>query len=429
MRKCSRCKRQLAETCFRKDRTRPSGLKSHCDDCRKVPAPEHFAGMGDFGTPIERECAEAYLAQGNIPAAAKLIGLEVSAFRAHLSELRRRAAKRGFAPASDMTKVTPEGFHVKGVSTLYDGEGKVSAQWVKTNRDEEHRFIALMDALGTMSSAWKSLADPIAPPSLCDEDLLCVYGLGDPHVGMMSWAPETGNNHDLAIAEQDLYGAVDQLASLAPASKQALIINVGDFFHADGRSNTTTGGTPVDSDGRWPKVLATGIRIMRRMIDRALAKHEHVTVINEIGNHDWHTSIVLSIALAQFYEREARVTIDTSPAKFHWYRFGANLIGTTHGDTVKLDTLGEIMAADRPMDWGETEYRYWYSGHIHHTTIKELRGCIVETLRTLAPADAWHRGQGYRSGQDMRLIVHHRKWGQINRHTVGIAQVRSGHVK
>ncbi len=288
----------------------------------------------------------------------------------------------------------PPGYHIKGKSTLYR-DGEVVLEWVKTSKDADQRVQMLLDAMSKIADKWMGLAEPVVAPAVSDDDLLVTYGMGDPHIGMFS-----------------------------PA-KRALIVNVGDFFHADTRGNTTTSGTPVDSDGRWPKVLATGVRLMRRCIDRALMKHDHVTVITEIGNHDWHTSIMLATCLAQFYENEPRVTIDTSPAKFHWYRFGKVLIGTTHGDTIKLMDLGEIMAADRPQDWGETQYRYWLTGHVHHDQTKELRGCIVRTLRTLAPSDAWHKGQGYRSGQDMRCMVFHREWGQINEHTVGIAQVRA----
>lgn len=391
------------------------------------PIDEPTEAMIAFGTAIERACAEALLRLGSVELAAEELVLTPSQLRAHLSELQRRSAARGYAPGGDMTRPTPEGFHVKGVSTLYDGDGAIRAQWVKTNKDEDDRVARILDAMSTIAHRWQGLAEPVEPPALeLSEDLLAVYPMGDPHVGMFSWGQETGNNHDLAIAERNLYGAVDRLVELAPPAKQALVVSVGDFFHSDNRANTTTNGTPVDSDGRWPKVLSVGIRLMRRVIDRALTKHESVHVICEIGNHDWHTSIMLSTCLAQFYERDPRVTIDTSPAKYHKFRFGQTLIATTHGDTVKLLDLGEVMAADWPEDWGETRHRYWLTGHIHHDTLKELRGCIVESFRTLAPADAWHRGQGYRSGRDMKLLVFHRRWGQINRHVVGIDQVLRG---
>lgn len=382
-----------------------------------------LVAMASYGTPIERASAEALLRCGSVAAAALSLQLTPEQLRAHLSELQRRAATRGFAPGYDCDKVAPPGFGVKGVSTLYDGDGNVRGQWVKTKKDEEDRIQRLLDAMSTIAERWQGFADPVPAPQECDEDLLVAYPLGDPHISMFAWAPETGNNHDLKIAEQTVYTAIDRLVELAPTARHALIANLGDFFHADNRGNTTTGGTPVDADGRWPKVLSVGVRLMRRIIDRALEKHEYVSVISEIGNHDWHTSIMLAHCLQQSYEREPRVHIDTSPAKFHFLRFGKVLLATTHGDTVKLASLAEIMACDRPEDWGETRHRYWLTGHVHHKQVQELRGCTVESFRTLAPADAWHRGQGYRSGQDMNALVFHRERGQIKRYTVGIDEI------
>ena len=159
---------------------------------------------------------------------------------------------------------------------------------------------------------------------------------------------------------------------------------------------------------------------MRRCIDKALEKHATVQVINEIGNHDDQTAVVLSLCLAQFYENNPRVVVDTSPAHFHWLRFGRCLIGVTHGNNTKPDRLPGIMAADRPQDWGETAHRYWYTGHVHHDSLKEYPGCTVETFRTLAARDAWHHMSGYRAGRDMKADVLHREHGRINRHIVGI---------
>jgi hypothetical protein len=164
---------------------------------------------------------------------------------------------------------------------------------------------------------------------------------------------------------------------------------------------------------------------MCRLVDRALQRHRTVKVVNAVGNHDDHTSVVLSICLAHHYAANPRVAIDTSPAKVHYHRFGRCLIGVTHGDTIKAAQLGPIMATDKAEDWGATVHRYWYTGHVHHDSAKEFPGVIVETFRTLAPRDAWHAGQGYRSGQDMRLDVVHAQHGRTNRHIVGIEQVRA----
>ena len=280
--------------------------------------------------------------------------------------------------------------------------------WVKASVNQS-REEQLLEAVKAIAEDFRGAKDPTPPAGEHDEDLLCVYPMGDPHVGMYSWAEETGQDFDLEIAERNLVAAADHLVGLAPPAKEALVINLGDFFHADNQSNRTArSGNALDVDTRWSKVLAVGVRIMRRVIDRCLEKHAKVTVICEIGNHDDHSAVMLAHCLAQFYEREERVTIDTSPAKFHWYRFGKNLIGTTHTDSVKPDKLPLLMAEDRKEDWGETDHRFWYCGHLHTDILREYPGCYVETFRTLAPQDAWARGAGYRSGQDMKLDVIHR---------------------
>lgn len=412
------------------DKICPKCCASKDVDCYSLDARE-----SDGRFRICRECRSAQRkvkAPPQLPATPE--GFVVKSISTELDAKGNQSGKQwvGVKPeaiaSADHVHSIPAGHIVKGVSTLVDASGDVVAQWIKT-RDGSQDPASLLLAAMKDADCWSARSEPILPPlaEVQDDDLLAVYGMGDPHIGMFAWGAETGANHDVKIAERDLFTAVDHLVAVSPAAKRALVVSVGDFFHADNRANTTTSGTAVDSDGRWPKVLAAGIRVMRRCIDRALEKHEQVDVICEIGNHDWHTSIMLAIALAQFYEREPRVVIDTSPAKCHWYRFGLNLIGTTHGDTIKMAALGEVMACDRPGDWGETLYRYWLTGHIHHRQELELRGCIVRSLRTLAPSDAWHKGQGYRSGQEMRCMVFHRNYGQINEHTVGINQVRAIH--
>lgn len=397
----------------------------------KVPDPhktearvKDLAGAIPYGTPMERASAEAFIRLGSVAAAAAEMQLTPEQLRAHLSELERRAAARGWSPAHDMTKTVPAGYSVKGVSTYYDAEGLPRGQWVRSRRDEEQRMAALMEAVQHVSEPFKGAHDPVQPPSVVDDDLLAVIPIGDAHVGLYAWAAETGDDFDLGIAESLLVGAVDHLVSLAPPAKQALIINLGDWYHSDNSSNQTSRSKhSLDVDTRWPKVLAVGVRIMRRMIDRALEKHERVRVINEIGNHDDHSSVFLSVCLANYYERDPRVEIDTSPARHHWHRFGKCLIGVTHGDQSRSNSLLGVMAADRAKDWGETEHRYWYVGHIHTETVREYPGVVVESFRTLAGKDAWAAGAGYRSGRDLRLDILHREYGRINRHIVGIGQL------
>ena len=107
----------------------------------------------------------------------------------------------------------------------------------------------------------------------------------------------------------------------------------------------------LDVDSRWSRILQVGIRVMTHLIDTCLAHHREVKVINEIGNHDDHTAIMLSVALDHHYHQEPRVDIDLSPARFHYHTFGKNLIGVTHGHSAKPESLESIMAYDMADHW------------------------------------------------------------------------------
>lgn len=317
--------------------------------------------------------------------------------------------------------VVPEGHVIGGVSS-YVVDGEVRGQWVKTKAQDDERE-AWLTAIRSLADTLPRM-DPAPAPAYADEDLLVVLPAGDPHVGLLSWHEDAGENFDLDIAERNLVGAFRHLIDLAPPAAHALLIFIGDNTHADGQANTTTKGTRVDVDGRTVKMVRTIISAIRRAVDLSLAKFGHSTLIIERGNHDELLSAMIALALSLLYEREPRVTVDTSPEVFHWFRFGKNLIGTHHGDKVKpMDLLG-VMAVDRAHEWSETKHRRFYCGHYHHQIVKEVPGVIVEYLPTLASSDAWHRSMGYRSARAMYMDVLHKEHGHINRHIVGIDRLR-----
>lgn len=382
---------------------------------------ERYRSCLPWATQRQQDAIKALLRHGDTLTAAEKLGIHPSRLRGLLSEAASRAARAGYSPEHQMNKPVPNGYHVRGVSTYYDKDGQVRGQWVKSQKDQEHQIALLLDAVQDIAEPFRGKSIKGVAPKQVEKDLMAIYPMGDPHLGMYAWAAETGHDFDLTIAETNLVAAVDRLVGLAPHSELGVVINLGDFFHSDSADNQTRrSGHPLDVDTRWAKVLQVGIRTMRRCIDKALEKHQRVIVINEIGNHDDHSAVVLSLCLAQYYENNPRVEVDTSPSPFHWLRFGKTLIGVTHGNNTKPDMLPGIMAADRSKDWGETLHRYWYTGHVHHDTLKEFPGCTVETFRTLAARDAWHHKSGYRAGRDMKLDVVHKEHGRICRHIVGI---------
>lgn len=339
--------------------------------------------------------------------------------------VQRKAAGQGYSPAHDMVHDVPAPMVLKGTSTLYGRDGAVKLQWVKSTRDADMAEQAIRDFITDLTEdvRGKSVIPPI-PPWNRNEHLLTVYPIGDPHFGMYAWKDEAGDDFDLDIAERITNAAMDSLVEEAPAGSHALILNLGDMFHADNESNMTTRShNALDVDTRYQRVMRIGLRSMIHCIRQARRKHSGVTFRINKGNHDEHSSFALALALDAYFANDADVTIDLSPAVHWYYRFGKVLIGSTHGDRTKAADLPGVMASDQRTAWGECAYCYWYNGHIHHDKVQEYPGVMVEYFRTLAAKDAWHAGQGYRSGRDMQAIIHHREFGEIGRHRRGIAMI------
>ncbi len=377
-----------------------------------------------YATKRQAEYLDAVIKHGGKQAAADALGVSRGTVLGAIQRLQRKRAKR--EPSAHALEA-PEGYKLRGVSTLLGSNGEVRQQWVKTAPENDSRPEALLAAF---REAVDSAELPEAEPIECGHSehnsrRLAVYAMGDPHLGLYAHAPEAGENFDLDTACQLLVSAVDRLVNLAPFTEQALIINAGDFFHADNSENRTArSGHALDVDSRWCKVMQAGIHAMRRAVGMALRKHRRVTVFNAIGNHDDHTSLMLSLCLAEHYRGQPRVQIDTTPAPFRFLEFGNCLLGVTHGHSVKPEALPGIMATDQAEAWGRTRYRHWYTGHVHHESRKEFPGCSVETLRTLAARDAWAQAGGYRSRRTMICDVWDAEYGDILRHTVGVEQLR-----
>ncbi len=334
-------------------------------------------------------------------------------------------AKRGYAPDHSMTRTVPEGYLAQGVSTYYDEDGKVRGQWVKSNIDQARQAELQQAVIAALQEEVRGLAVPIRCPKVTLARSLSAYLIGDAHFGLYAYAEEAGDDFDTSIASKDLRAAIDLLVSGSPASETGLLVDVGDFLHADSRNNSTpASGNQLDVDTRFPRVVRIAVDALRYCIGRMLQKHRRVKVFITPGNHNPNSAGWMAMVLAAYFERDSRVEVETSPSKYFYHRFGKNLIGITHGDKVKMGELPSIMASDRAVEWGETKHRYWWTGHIHHTKHQEYRGCFVESFNTLAASDAWHHESGYRSVRQMQRIDVDSEYGIYNRGIASIGMIR-----
>jgi hypothetical protein len=374
-----------------------------------------------WATEAQEKYIDAVNQHGSYRAAARALGVNFSSVYQAVAAVRKRAARKGYAPGNFQSGVAP-GYTMGKVTVQRNAGGEVERTWERQS-PERDMLEALKEFAAELADGVKGLAPPSKPPQREQADLLCVYPWGDPHFGMYAWWQDAGGDFDLDIAERLTCAAVDRLVASAPEGSTGLLLNLGDMFHADNQRNQTQSGHQLDVDGRWAKVQQVGLRAKIHCIRRMLEKHSAVIVRINKGNHDGHSSYALALMLSCYFHDDPRVQVDLSPGVCWYYQFGQVLIGSTHGDTLKGKDMGAVMAADMPKQWGETTHRYWYVGHIHHKDVKEYPGVIVEYVRTIAARDAWHQGMGYRAGRDMQLVVQHRRHGEIERHRCDVGMI------
>jgi hypothetical protein len=368
----------------------------------------------EYANDKQKEYLNAAIAcNGRWTKAGVLLGISESTIRLSIKRLDYTVSKAGFDPEGSLQHKAPAGFSIDRVSSFIDDEGKVQRQWVIANRDKEDQF-------NTMREAWEEAcislprATLVPAPKCTMEKLLVDYTIGDAHIGMYAWAEEAGEEWDTAKGVDIMRKAMNHLVYHAPAAETAYILDVGDYFHTDNSSNRTErSGAALDVDTRWGKVLKIGIQAAIDLVDMALAKHKLVYFRAAHGNHNDHSSVMLSIALEMRYADEPRVVVLGTQNMFNYFQFGVNLLADTHGHTTKSEKLPLIMAIDQPKMWAETTNRIWRTGHVHHLTEKEYGGCSVLTYRTLAPKDSWHAASGYRSNRDMRATIYHYDKGTV----------------
>ena len=324
---------------------------------------------------------------------------------------------------SDHVRNTP--MSIKATSTLEDGEGNVKLQWIKRDKTEEDRLIALRLAIDTLKEDIK----PSKPVKKVNKDYnkkLCnQYTLTDYHLGMMSWWEETGADWDLKIAEDTLVKFFETAMASSPNAKECIFAQIGDFLHWDGLDAVTPASKHVlDADTRFTKLVRVAIRVIRRVVKMLLQKYDKVTLIMAEGNHDPASSVWMREMFHSFYEDEPRLHVDINPDPYYCFTFGKVCLFYHHGHKKRLGSLDSVFVGKFKKEFGMSEFVYAHTGHLHHEHKIESNLMTLEQHRTLAAKDAYSSRGGYMSGRDSKLITYHKDYGEVSRNIVNINMLR-----
>lgn len=254
-----------------------------------------------------------------------------------------------------------------------------------------------------------------------------VLVIGDIHYGKYCWRRTTGgDDYDLDIAERLVADASGQLLAAAARYKPSRITigMVGDLFHYDTPSGTTTGGTPLERDGRIQKMIATGCDSLLAVVERAATvAPTDVTIVN--GNHDEAMTWSFHRILMERFRGDRRVTIDGGYTGRKYASHGGTLLGFVHGHKAKKK-LPQLMALEAATDWARCPYREFHSGHLHHQAaewsrpIETIDGVLVRIAPALCPPDEYHAIGGWvASRQAMELFVYDHNGGLSAMHVAG----------
>lgn len=290
------------------------------------------------------------------------------------------------------------------------------------------------------------LAKPARPQPSGDH--LLVVDIADLHIGKLCVFEETGFAYDRDEAVRRGIEGTRRLLEQAQKHGVAHILFVlgNDVIHIDKPGRTTTSGTPQDTDGTLAVMFDDALAFYVACIDmcRQVAP---VTVLYCPSNHDWFTGFALARAVRAWFRDCPEVSAsayNTSHNHRKYFRYGANLLGFTHGDGAKEADLPALMLDEVPQHLDGGRRRYWYLHHLHHKIGKRGRGSArrqtekdligmtvmrddagledteapqVEYVRSPSPPDSWHHRNGYVNRQAVEVFLHCPHDGQVARFT------------
>lgn len=329
--------------------------------------------------------------------------------------LEARSVSRRIRTVEDLLR------HIEADMDRYEIASSEAAAWEGLTADREtgepviaelHRvFVRLRPKGGPatrevvqamIDAAKRDLRRPARKPHKPRAGGWAVLVVADVHFAKYAWAKSTGEaNYDLDIAARLLAESSAELLDLLAAHRPSRITvaTLGDLFHFDTPSGTTTSGTPLERDGRLQKMIQVGTDALLNVFDRAADVAPcDALVVN--GNHDETLTWAFARILAERFRGDKRLRCEHGYTPRKYLSHGKNLLGFCHGHKAKKK-LPQLMAIEAAREWSRCPYREIHTGHLHHQAaewsrpIETLDGVLVRVAPSLGPADDYHALHGW----------------------------------
>lgn len=235
--------------------------------------------------------------------------------------------------------------------------------------------------------------------------------LADPHIGLLSWRKEAGEDFDLKIIKKRFFMCINDIVERCKYKKlkKIVFVNLGDVLHADNNNQTTTNGTFQQTDGRLEKITECAEDMLIDSIT-ILGRLAPVEVVYICGNHDRLTGYMLIRSVMNALRNDPNITFDISPNPIKHKVFGVTLVVLHHGDLPKKNVF------DLPINFArehisKTRFTEVHCGHYHTEETKVVGGVKVRYLPTIASASYWENQQGYKSDRAIVCYLWNEKTG------------------
>src|SRR3990167_674173 len=256
-----------------------------------------------------------------------------------------------------------------------------------------------IDELKKLAFAHAPKYVPIKRPVRAKSGNMLEMSVPDLHLGKLAWGKETGwGDYDVKIAKKLYNDAIAHLIERTSAYKfdEICLIIGNDLLQVDNTNNTTTAGTPVDSDTRYHKMFA----IARNMTIGAIENLRRIAPVRVVvvpGNHDRLSAWHLGDSVQSWFHNYKDVAVENEPSPRKYYQWGDVMLLWAHEAGVKRqrDDYPLLMATEQPRMFGATRFHEAHLGDIHQVRLEEQHGVRVRVLPSLCPPDEWHSSKGF----------------------------------
>lgn len=248
----------------------------------------------------------------------------------------------------------------------------------------------------------KRFTPPVFTPR--EGTLMAEVNIADLHLGKLCCVEQNPEEYNCQLAEETFLRLAAEICAELRGKPLEYITFPGpnDFFHFDTKLQTTTKGTPQDTDVLHSRLFNVGTEMLVRCIEM-LVEIAPVHIIYVPSNHDELMGYHAIKFLEAWFRQDPRVTIDASAYPRKYQLYGKTLIGYAHGDKEggngtreKASRLASLMPIEAKALWGQADYHEMHAAHLHsEQMIQEINGVIVRRISSPAAADTFHTEHGY----------------------------------